>query len=186
MEKNLILSRGFYYKYFSDSLYGDTNLSRFYMSDPHRGNKEYFNKYIDSLKKIWAQKDLLIVEGSHTRMGIGNDFFDGARSTRRILCPNKNAFSYYTQIKNTVIENASKLDLIICALGPTATVLSADLIVEGYRALDLGHIDIEYEWWERASRNNYRIPGKEFSEVPGQFQEVDSLRPENVVAVVKE
>ncbi len=156
------------------------------MSDPHRGNKEYFNKYIDSLKKIWAQKDLLIVEGSHTRMGIGNVFFDGARSTRRILCPNKNAFSYYTQIKNTVIENASKLDLIICALGPTATVLSADLIVEGYRALDLGHIEIEYEWWERASRNNYRIPGKEFSEVPGQFQEVDSLRPENVVAVVKE
>ena len=39
--------------------------------------------------------------------------------------------------------------MIIIALGPTATVLAYDLAKEGYQALDMGHFDIEYEWYLR-------------------------------------
>lgn len=31
-------------------------------------------------------------------------------------------------------------------MGPTATILAADLSTRGYQAIDIGHIDIEYEW----------------------------------------
>ena len=41
----------------------------------------------------------------------------------------------------------SKENLILLALGPTATILAYDLCRLGYQALDIGHIDIEYEWF---------------------------------------
>ncbi len=33
-------------------------------------------------------------------------------------------------------------------LGPTAKLLSYDLTKRGYQAIDLGHIDSEYEWFQ--------------------------------------
>lgn len=42
----------------------------------------------------------------------------------------------------------------------TATVLAYDLAKEGYQAIDIGHIDIEYEWYKRASLKKIAIPGK--------------------------
>ena len=45
------------------------------------------------------------------------------------------------------VELLPKDKLFILALGPMATVLAYDLARLGYRALDLGHIDIEYEWF---------------------------------------
>ena len=32
-------------------------------------------------------------------------------------------------------------------LGPAATVLAYDLFKAGYQAIDVGHVDVEYEWW---------------------------------------
>ena len=32
-------------------------------------------KRFDTLKKIWENKNIIIVEGSQTRLGVGNDLF---------------------------------------------------------------------------------------------------------------
>ena len=46
------------------------------------------------------------------------------------------------------------------ALGPTATVLAAELSQLDMQALDIGNIDIEYEWYLRGAKERIPIPGK--------------------------
>ena len=123
-------------------------------------------KYIKVFKKIWDKIDIIIVEGEYTRSGVGNDLFDNARSIKRIICPAKNAFNKYEEIYNYVINNIEKDTLILCSLGPTATILSYDLSKIGYRILDVGHIDIVYEW-RKIGNEKYVIKGKYVNEVNG-------------------
>ena len=52
-------------------------------------------------------------------------------------------------------------------MGPTATVLAYDLSMHGIQALDIGHIDIEYEWYLKKDRTHQRIDGKYVSEAVG-------------------
>lgn len=144
--------------------YFDTEISRFYIDYADRSN---CYKQIELLKKIWGNRDIIIVEGSLTASGIGNDLFDSAKSIRRIICPAENAFSKYNTILNTVISKANINDLILISLGMTATVLAYDLAKEGYQAIDLGHLDIEYEWYLRKADWKIAIPGKYVNEVEG-------------------
>ena len=53
-----------------------------------------------------------------------------------------------------------KNKLILIALGPTATVLSYDLNKLGYQAIDIGHADIEYEWYLRKAKKKIPIKNK--------------------------
>lgn len=50
--------------------------------------------------------------------------------------------------------------LVLLALGPTATVLAYDLAILGYQAVDIGHIDIEYEWYQKKAFEKIPIEGK--------------------------
>lgn len=50
-------------------------------------------------------------------------------------------------------------------MGPTATVLAYDLHLLGYQALDIGHIDIEYEWFLRKATEKIAIENKYVNEV---------------------
>ena len=121
---------------------------------------EHFTK----LKRLWHEKDVVLVEGSMCRMGIGNDLFDNVRSLRRILAPAENAFRVYEEI----LEKTSSLDkgvLFLIALGPTATVLAYDLARRGFRALDVGHLDICYELFLRGATEMQPIEGKYVNEV---------------------
>ncbi len=116
-------------------------------------------------KMLWQDKDVVFIEGAQTRLGVGNDLFSNARSIRRIIGPPENAFDKYDEL----LDFASSLDknvLIILALGPCATVLSYDLSMLGFRALDLGHIDIEYEWFLRENSETV-IETKYVNEVSG-------------------
>lgn len=70
--------------------------------------------------------------------------FDNCKSIQRILCPAINAFSKDDEIE---IKKQDASKLILIALGSTATVLAYDLCIEDYQAIDIGHIDIEYEWF---------------------------------------
>ena len=107
-------------------------------------------------------------------MGIGNDLFADTKSIKRILAPSKNAFSKYDEILNVVKKNISKDKLILIALGPTATVLAYDLFKLGYQAIDIGHIDIEYEWYLRGATEKIKIPNKFVNEVSGGEEEINS------------
>lgn len=54
-----------------------------------------------------------------SRIGVGNDLFDGCCSIHRILCPKTNAFNRYDEILGKTIEMAKPETLIILALGHT-------------------------------------------------------------------
>ena len=138
--------------------YGNTYLSRFYSME---FNKELSANRIILLNKLWNNRDKIFVEGKDTKMGVGNDLFDNARSIRRILCPSKDAFDKYDQILDKVLEmSRNGNDLFILALGPTATVMAADLCKAGVQALDMGHMDIEYEWFRMGATRKVPITGK--------------------------
>ena len=110
------------------------------------------------LKKIWDGKDVIIVEGSKTRLGVGNDLFGNVLSVKRILAPAENAFSCYQLIIQEVVK-IYKHELILLALGPIATVLAYEFSKLNMRALDLGHIDIEYEWFLHGSHGHDKGSG---------------------------
>lgn len=72
--------------------YADSLMSRFYIDylDIDKAKIQ-----INLLKRIWDNKDLLIIEGVYSRTGVGNDLYDNAKSIRRILGPARNAFDSY-------------------------------------------------------------------------------------------
>ena len=140
--------------------YGSTFISRPYIDlEDKTPSAGYFAK----LKQLWQDKDLLIVEGLTSRSGVGNDLFDGAKSIKRIICPSRNAYSKLEAIKQAVREHADNR-LILTMLGPTAKVLVYDLVQEGYRALDIGHIDSEYEWFQMGASHKVKLSHKHTAE----------------------
>lgn len=139
---------------------GDAFISRFYL----RYNKFNVQEYLIQIKKLWDNRDLVFVEGEKSRIGVGNDLFSNAKSVSRVVCPSINAFSKYDEIISYIKENISTDKLLILALGPTATVLSYDLSKLGYQALDLGHIDIEYEWFLMGATEKVPVKGKYVNE----------------------
>lgn len=143
-------------------LFGDSFVSR-----PFTGYKvkAKADNLFSHLKLLWEDRDVLFVEGEGTRLGVGNDLFDNAKSIKRILAPAENAFGVYYEVLEAVraVWNG---ELVIMALGPTATVLASDLSKQGIQALDLGHIDIQYEWY--LSGEAYKpIANKYVNEVKG-------------------
>ena len=156
-----------------DKVFGDSQVSRPYIAWE---TKKKADGIFPSLMGLWANKDIIIVEGVKTRMGVGNDLFAGARSIKRILGPAKNAFDYIDEILEK-IEEFHTNELIIMALGPTATILAAELSAKGIQAVDIGHIDIEYEWYLRGAKKPELIPGK-FTNEAAQSSDVDACNDE--------
>ena len=141
-------------------IYGDTQFTRFYMDLKDKSSSA---QIIGEIKSLWKNRDVIIVEGKESRLGVGNDLFIDSNSVRRIICPAENAYCYYDRI----LCETKKLGrdyLFIIALGPTATVLAYDLSREGFQAIDMGHIDIEYEWFLRQSSSKIAIAGKYVNE----------------------
>lgn len=141
----------------TSKIYLDTQLSRFYCIYEKSDHCDYQLKL---LKQIWDKKDVLIIEGVQSRTGIGNDLYNNAKSIRRILGPATDAYSKYTQMLNTIIKNAQKDDLILLSYGMCATVLAYELSKLGYWAIDIGHLDIEYEWYLMGDKDRPAIKGK--------------------------
>ncbi len=147
-------------KIIKNKKYYSGTISRFYLAYKDKTN---IPKYIKKLKKIWDQKDILIIEGEKSRLGIGNDLFNNTKSIKRIICPVKNAFRVYDKIINSVLKFGEKR-LLLLALGPTATVLAYDLYKLGYQSIDVGHVDIEYEWFLRNATHKIQIDNKYVNE----------------------
>lgn len=147
-------------KIIKNKKYYSGTISRFYLAYKDKTN---IPKYIKKLKKIWDQKDILIIEGEKSRLGIGNDLFNNTKSIKRIICPIKNAFRVYDKIINSILKFGEKR-LLLLALGPTATVLAYDLYKLGYQSIDVGHVDIEYEWFLRNATHKIQIDNKYVNE----------------------
>lgn len=156
-------------------VYGNAFITRNYMDlEDKSGVSEYFKK----IRRIWEQRDVVIIEGEYTRFGVGNDLLGNAKSIKRILCPAKDAFEKY----NEILATAKKIDkdsLILIALGPTASVLSYDLSECSYQAIDIGHLDIEYEWYLAGVQEKIGICNKWTNETNSVVDSTtDSLKDE--------
>ena len=141
--------------------YANTNVTRFQTG--YR-DKQYTLNVINELKSIWRDKELVFIEGEKTRLGVGNDLFAGARQIERVLVPATNAFEKRMIIIDWVRLNISKDKLVILACGPTATIIALKLCEEGFQALDLGHIDIQYEYFLKGITKKQAIKGKYVNE----------------------
>jgi len=145
-------------------------------------NKKKFDipSYIKKLKRIWDKRDILIIEGLFTRSGIWNDLFNNAKSIKRILCPPENAFLVYGKIINEFKKLKIKKDnLILISLGPAASVLSYDICKMGYQAIDMGHADLEYEFYLRKYNLIKRIPYKYVDQAENGNKNIQSVKDEN-------
>lgn len=145
-----------------DRVYLNTNMTRFWTGYKEKsGVKEIVELY----QKIWKGRNVVFVEGELTRMGVGNNLFSSAASIKRILCPAKNAWNRYDEILSTILDlDMTRDTLFILALGPTATVLAYDLTKRGYQALDLGHLDVQYEYSLRNATDKMALEGKYVNE----------------------
>lgn len=153
----------------STRIYYDTNFTRFYHDFR---DKRHCAQRVKEVKKIWDNLDLYIIEGQSTRFGVGNDLLDNAKSVHRILCPAVNAFSKYDEILSAA-KTVPSSSVIICALGMTATVLAYDLAKAGFWAIDIGHLDIEYEWYRMGAKEKCPVKSKAVNEAG--YQTVQNL-----------
>ena len=137
-----------------------------FISRPYLRYKDKSNcsNIFKKIQKIYNNKDVILVEGEHSRLGVGNDLFSNVKSLKRILCPTKNAYEMYDDILREVTKQ-SKNKLILVSLGPTSKPLVYDLCLNGYQAIDLGHIDLEYEWFLGGETKKVKIKNKYVNEV---------------------
>lgn len=161
--------------------YYDSLVTRLYMDLDDK------SKVIDrfkNIKKIWQDKEVVIVEGEKSRLGVGNDLFNNVKNIERILCPSKDAFSSYNEILFEV-KKQKKSKLILIALGPTATVLAYDLSSCGYQAIDIGHIDIEYEWFLKGVNEKCPIKDKYIGDIDtfSTSNEFENTKYENEILI---
>ena len=137
------------------------------------------------LKSIWMGKRILVIEGTSTNLGVYTDLFESCACVRRILCPPRNAFDCYSRILNCILRRADSVDLVLISLGPTATILAYDLAIMGVQALDIGHIDVEYEWCLRRSLSKEPLLHHAVAECRGGFDCGYEGKPSEVVDLIE-
>lgn len=106
-------------------IYANTNSTRFY-SDLE--DKTACLPIIESFKKAWEDRPVICIEGEKTRLGVGNDLFDGATEIKRILLPAKDAYDKIYDVIDWIEENKGRFvkedTLFVLAAGMAATVLA--------------------------------------------------------------
>lgn len=154
--------------------YYSSLITRFYLDYT---DKSHVAGYVKKIKLLWDNKDIVIIEGTKSRLGVGNDLFQNAKSIQRIICPAESAYSKYKEILNEA-KKISKDKIIFLALGPTATVLAYDLYKLGYQTIDIGHVDIEYEWFLRKATKKIKIEHKYVTEVADGRTNIEDVTDE--------
>lgn len=111
------------------SLYGSSFITR-PDSAPWIDRLSYWKK----IKSLWQGKNVTLVRGS--AKSLTAEMLKGASSVREILCPMRDAYNSYYKILEDIGDDRN----IILCLGPTATILAAELSIQGRYAIDLGHV----------------------------------------------
>lgn len=171
------------YELIPDKIFCSTNITRPYI-DYKNKDKKIIQARFDNLKRIWDKRDVIIVEGEFTKLGVGNDLFDNCNSIKRILCPATNAYEKKQEILKEV-KKQSKDKLILLSLGPTATILSYELFKEGYQCVDTGHVDIEYMWFLNGAKSKEEVEGKFVNEVSKKVNNLENTDKVYINQIIK-
>lgn len=114
-------------------------------------NTVYFNQgisrqlnleQIEKLKSVWNGRNIVFVTGRSSRFNVEHELFKEIKSNKCYFGPSENAWANYPVLLKNIKEITKNIEdpLVICALGPTATVLCYDLSEIGIQALDIGHL----------------------------------------------
>lgn len=143
-KEHLLFFRKRYKKYCNDGyIYGNAFISRcYYMVQ----NKVKCELWFEKTKKLWENKDVVLIEGDISRNGVENDLFDNVKSLERVICPRNNAYKVYDEVRE-ICFTYPKDTLFLLSVGNMAKVLVGDLVENNYRALDIGNLDMEYYWY---------------------------------------
>lgn len=144
-------------------------------------DKSKSKELVDIWKSIFNQRKILLIEGDQTRFGYGNDLLNNSIDIKRIECPHENAFDKYNEIFNKSKSFLKDNDdyLVVISLGPTATVLAYDLFRSGYQSIDIGHLDVEYEWLKLGTTEKVRLKNKYVNEVSNGDRGIDEVTDES-------
>lgn len=147
---HLLFSRRIYEKYCNtERIYGNAYVSRCYYAFE---DKKLCSQWFAKVRKIWANKHIVVVEGERSHSGAGNDLLDTALDVERIIGPSSNAYQRLEEIKKECLKYP-KDRVFLVALGAAAKALTEALFLEGYRVIDIGNLDMEYEWFlQKAER----------------------------------
>ena len=156
-QEHLMFFRKKYEKYcVKQYQYYDAFFSRlYYMYD----DRELSAKRFDKIKQMWKDKDVVVIESKTAHTGVDNDLLATAHSVKRIICPESNAWSVYRQLYEKAVQY-DKNTLFLISAGATAKPLVVDLTKEGYRALDIGSLDMEYQWYLMKATEKCHPPKK--------------------------
>ena len=151
---HLLFSRKTYEKYCNkDKIYYNTSVSRFYYA---LADKSKCGQWIEGIRQIWKDKDVVVVEGERTHNGVGNNLLDTARSVKRIIGPASDAYEKLDEIIECCREYP-KDRLFLVSLGVAAKFFTERMFLEGYRVLDIGNLDMEYEWYLKNTEQKEQI-----------------------------
>ena len=99
--------------------------------------------YWAQLETLWRSTDVTLIRGSEKSL-VAADLED-AGAVREILAPRRDAWREYAALLERV---GTPRRALIC-LGPTGTVLAADLARRGVHAIDLGHVGLFWRKYRR-------------------------------------
>ena len=150
----------------SNRVYSDAYITRPYILFMDMFS-EAPGKRFEALKQIWKDKKVIVVEGAQTRLGVGNDLFGQARDIKRVLAPAVSSFDRYDDIYRECLKQGDSADLFLLAIGPSSGVLAFDLSKKSFQAVDVGHIDLEYEWFLAGQGIRVSVPHKYNNEISG-------------------
>lgn len=105
-----------------------------------------------------------------------------AKSVRRILGPEVDAYGRVEEIYRRA--KSETCDILLIALGPAAKILAYKLTMEGFICIDVGHLDIEYEWYKVRAKEKICIPNKFVNESTERYIEddfVDSVYERQII-----
>lgn len=103
---------------------------------------ELLDNVYNELREIWRDKNIVILRGDNGEE-YKYDIYDTAQSQKVYFGKAKEAWSEYEEYKR-LLMNEDKDSLFILSIGPTSKVLVYDLVKEGRRGLDLGHLAKDY------------------------------------------
>ena len=143
-QDHLLFCRKTYEQYCNPNrVYYTTFISRCYYFGQDRS---LCDGWFAKIRKIWDNRDIVIVEGTRTHNGVGNNLFDSAASIERIICPPSDAYGALPEILNECLRY-DKDRMFLLSVGVAAKFLAVELFQKGYRVLDIGNMDLEYEWY---------------------------------------
>ncbi|MFD0558322.1 uncharacterized protein DUF1792 [Stackebrandtia endophytica] len=94
-------------------------------------------------RQVWEGRRVTVVTGEGSRFNLPDELFDNVESIDMLYSLPENAFEDLPRMVDTIGELDT--DLVLIALGPAGTVLSAQLSCHDIWAVDVGHISNSWQ-----------------------------------------